>query len=351
MPRFVIALLAWTFIGVFFALPTLGTDAGWQGVLLRSMAQWWSWGLVAPLIVFCDARLPFSDKQLTRRLLAHLPLSFLLTALFVYVSAGMRALFGFGPWTALVEIDTLRRALSGMFLWSWMVYWLILGAWLARQFHRRYLAGELHVERLERLSTEARLHALRMQLDPHFLFNALNTISAQTETNPKLARLMIEHLGDLLRSTLATKDRQTVPLAEELALLEHYLAIQRIRFGDRLRFDATIDPQLGGALVPALLLQPLVENAIRHGISSRAGGGRIQVGAQRRDERIIILVQDDGVGLPPNWNDAQAGVGLTVTRQRVLGLYAPGESRFDIRRRAAGGTEVEIELPLRESTS
>lgn len=347
MLRFFIALLAWTFIGVFFALPNLGGEAGWQGPLLRSLAQWWSWGLMTPLIVFCDARLPFSEKQLARRLLAHLPLSFVLTALFVYVSAGMRALFGFGPWEALATIGTLQRALSGMFLWSWLVYWLILGAWLARQYHQRYLAGELRVERLERLSAEARLHALRMQLDPHFLFNALNTISAQTEVNPKLARLMIEHLGDLLRSTLATKDRQQVPLAEELDLLGHYLAIQRIRFGDRLRFDSSIDPQLRGALVPALLLQPLVENAIRHGISPRAGGGRIAIDARRRADRMIILVQDDGVGLPTNWDDGDAGVGLSVTRQRVLGLYTPGESRFEIRPRPDGGTEAEIELPLR----
>src|SRR5688500_9759341 len=101
MLRFVIALLAWTFIGVFFALPTLGGNAGWQGPLLSSVAHWWSWGLMTPLILFCDARLPFSEKLLARRLLAHLPLSFLLTAVFVYVAAGMRALFGLGAWAAL----------------------------------------------------------------------------------------------------------------------------------------------------------------------------------------------------------------------------------------------------------
>ena len=127
-------------------------------------------------------------------------------------------------------------------------------------FLRRILGGSQPTPTRNRTTarlqrpTESRLHSLRLQLDPHFLFNALNTISAQTEANPKLARLMIEHLGDLLRSTLATKDRQQVPLAEELGLLEHYLAIQRIRFGDRLRFDASVDPQLRSALVPALLL-------------------------------------------------------------------------------------------------
>ena len=140
-----------------------------------------------------------------------------------------------------------------------------------------------------------------MQLDPHFLFNALNTISSQVERDPKLARGMIEHLGDLLRLSLESKDRQEVPLAEEMAFLEHYLAIQKIRFGDHLRIETQIAPEVKYASVPCLFVQPLVENAIRHGISRRASGGTVTVSAQRDGNRLDIRVLDDGVGLPAGW--------------------------------------------------
>jgi LytS/YehU family sensor histidine kinase len=206
----------------------------------------------------------------------------------------------------------------------------------------------LRLERLEKSFSEARLNALRMQLDPHFLFNALNTISSQVERDPKLARWMIEHLGDLLRLSLESKDRQEVPLAEEMAFVEHYLAIQKIRFGDHLRIETQIAPEVKYASVPCLFVQPLVENAIRHGISRRASGGTVIVSAHRDGNRLDIRVLDDGVGLPAGWTlENSGGVGLSVTRQRVAGLYPDGETCFAVNRRASGGTEVEISLPLR----
>ena len=176
------------------------------------------------------------------------------------------------------------------------------------------------MERLERSFSEARLNALRMQLDPHFLFNALNTISAQVEREPRLARQMIEHLGDLLRLSLENKDKHEVPLMEEMDFLEHYLAIQRIRFGDRLRFETNLAPEVKYALVPCLVVQPLMENAIRHGISSRSTGGTVVVSAQPVEEQLEIRVSDDGVGLPPGWTlESGAGLGLSVTRERLAG--------------------------------
>ena len=237
-----------------------------------------------------------------------------------------------------------------MVLWNWLIYWLILGAWQAYHYYDHYVASELRLERLEKSFSEARLNALRMQLDPHFLFNALNTISSQLERDPKLARRMIEHLGDLLRLSLESKDRQEVPLAEEMAFLEHYLAIQKIRFGDNLRIETQIAPDVKYASVPCLFVQPLVENAIRHGISRRASGGTVIVSAHRDGNRLDIRVLDDGVGLPKGWTlENSGGVGLSVTRQRVVGLYPEGETRFAVNRRAGGGTEVEIALPLRWS--
>jgi LytS/YehU family sensor histidine kinase len=187
-----------------------------------------------------------------------------------------------------------------------------------------------------------------MQLDPHFLFNALNTISSQVERDPRLARTMIEHLGDLLRLSLDARDRQEIPLAEELAFLDHYIAIQKIRFAENLRIEIQIAPEVKYALVPCLIVQPLVENAIRHGISQRASCGTVTVTAERDRNQVKIRVLDDGVGLPPGWAlEESSGTGLSVTRERILGLHPNGNSRFSVRAREGGGTEVEISLPLR----
>jgi two-component system LytT family sensor kinase len=348
MGRGVLAALTWSVIGLVFALPSLSIGGDWRRSLLASLAQWWSWGLVTPLILAADSRLPFSEKQLPRRVIAHLLPSLFFTAAYVYVFAALRALLGVGAWNALLDGKILRGALRGMFLWSWLVYWLIFGAWQAYQYYERYLSGELRMERLERQFSEARLNALRMQLDPHFLFNALNTISSQVERDPKLARGMIEHLGDLLRLSLESKDRQEVPLAEEMAFLEHYLAIQTIRFGDHLKMEILIAPEVKYASVPCLFVQPLVENAIRHGLSRRSSGGTVIVSAERVENRLEIRVKDDGVGLPPGWQlETSVGLGLSVTRERIAGLHPDGASHFAVRRRAGGGTEVEISLPLR----
>jgi two-component system, LytTR family, sensor kinase len=346
--RVVLAVLAWTVVGIVFALPDLSANGGWRKPLLFSLAQWWSWGLLTPLIVAADRRLPFSDKQLPRRIAAHLLASVFFTFAYVYVYAAMRALMGVGAWSVMRDPQILTNALRGMFLWSWLVYWLIVGAWQAYQYYQRYLSSELRMERLERRFSEARLNALRMQLDPHFLFNALNTISSQVERDPKLARGMIEHLGLLLRLSLDSKDRQEVSLTEEIAFLDHYLAIQKIRFGDHLTVDIRIAPEVERASVPFLFVQPLVENAIRHGISRRSSGGTVIVSARRVANRLEIRVVDDGVGLPPGWSlENSSGLGLSVTRERIAALHPDGASHFAIRRRAAGGAEVEITLPLR----
>ena len=235
-----------------------------------------------------------------------------------------------------------------MYLWGWMIYWVILGGWLALNYYERFVTSELRRERLERNFSEARLNNLRLQLDPHFLFNALNTVSSQVERDPRLARRMIEHLGDLLRLSLDAKDRQEVTLAEELGFLDHYLAIQRIRFGDHLRIETDVAPDVQRASVPSLILQPLVENAVRHGLASRASGGTVTVTARAAGDRLDIRVQDDGVGLPRGWRlETGAGVGLSVTRDRIAELHPNGSSRFTVTSRASGGTNVDISLPLR----
>ncbi|HEY3740198.1 MAG TPA: histidine kinase [Bryobacteraceae bacterium] len=347
--RTLMAVACWTAIGCLFALPRLGDMPNWRMPLLGSLAQWWAWGLVTPLIAAFDRRLPFSAKQLPQRFLAHLVPSFLVNAAYIYVYAAVVALLGIGSWTALTNTKILSGSLRGMFLWSWLVYWLILAARQVYQYYDHYLSSELRMERLERRFSDSRLNALRMQLDPHFLFNALNAISSQVERDPKLARGMIGHLGDLLRLSLESKDRQEVPLADELAFLDHYLAIQKIRFGDHLQIEMHIAPEVKFALVPCLIVQPLVENAIRHGISQRASGGTVSVSASPDGGRLNLRVMDDGVGLKPGWRlETSKGLGLSVTRERIASLHPNGTSHFSVTRREDGaGTAVEVSLPLR----
>ena len=303
MGRGLVAALLWSILGLLFALPNL-SSSNWIRPLLGSLAQWWAWGLVTPLIFRVDAYLPFKEKQLGTRILAQLLPSVALTGFYIYVSAAVRALLGLGAWNALVDTRLLSGAFRGGILWSWLVYWLIFGARQTYRYYEHYLASELRLERMERSFSQARLNALRMQLDPHFLFNALNTVSSQVERDPRLARSMIEHLGDLLRLSLKDRDRQEVPLAEEMGF--------------------------------------------RHGISRRASGGAVTVTAQCRAENFEIRITDDGVGLPPGWTlENSTGLGLSVTRERIAGLYPNGSSRLAVTRRTGGGTEVEISLPLR----
>jgi LytS/YehU family sensor histidine kinase len=190
-----------------------------------------------------------------------------------------------------------------------------------------------------RALSRARLDALASQLQPHFLFNALHAASSLIDTDPPAARKTLVRLSDLLRATLDVK-QHTVPLSEELALLDLYLDIQRIRFHDRLTVTIDVAPDAALVRVPPLLLQPLVENAIRHGIGTKPDAGTIAITARRARGRVTITVADDGVGLPA---DHAERIGLGTTRERLLTLFP--DARFELRSRSAGGTEAVIEVP------
>lgn len=343
----VLLALGSTAIGAVFSV-SMAADMGWRKSLEQGLAQFWAWALLVPLIVAIDRRMPFSSREIGRRMWAHVAGCLIVTAVYLYVFFALQAAFGLEKWVSLQPGQMFSLARLGWYIWSLIIYWTIAGGVQAFRYYQQYLGSELRLERMERSLAEARLNALRMQLDPHFLFNALNTISSHVERNPKLTRRMIEHLGDLLRMSLECKDRQEVPLSEEMSFLEHYLEIQRIRFGSHLQVRLEVDAAVRFASVPSLLLQPLVENAIRHGISRRGGGGTVTVSAKTDGARLSIDVLDDGVGLPDGWTlDAGAGLGLSVTRERIAGLYPDGTSAFAVRRRPEGGTAVEIELPLR----
>lgn len=187
--------------------------------------------------------------------------------------------------------------------------------------------------------------ALQMQLNPHFLFNALNSIATLIHRDPENADRMLVRLAELLRLSLDNTSAQEISLRQEISMLERYLDIERIRFGDRLSFAVHLPPELHGALVPTLLLQPLVENALRHGLGQVARPGRVDISANARDGKLCLTVADNGVGLPPG-RPARDGIGLSNTRARLQHLHGD-RHQLRLENRPEGGVQVIVELPLR----
>ena len=196
---------------------------------------------------------------------------------------------------------------------------------------------------------QSELDTLKLQLNPHFLFNALNSAIALIASDPPAAERMVSELSDFLRLVLSTSSEQEVPLERELGLLDRYVAIQRVRFQDRLTVRCDIEDGVRGALVPSLLLQPLVENAIRHGISPRAGAGYVQVTAQRLGDKLSITILDDGVGVRARRSRVRSrgtGLGLTNTTTRLIHLYGE-HHEFESGPREEGGYAVRISIPFK----
>jgi len=340
-----ISLLAWTAVGVVFAVPRFASGAAWWFVLRASLADWWAWGLMVPVIVAVDRRLPIAVNSLGTRLAVHIAIGIPTTLVYSYVAALLQVIVGAMAWPDAMGFGPLHDALKGGLLWDLLVYLLVVGGWQAVQYSQHYLASQLRLERLERNFSEARLNALRMQLDPHFLFNALNTISSLVGSQPKLARGMIEQLGDLLRLSLESGRRQQVRLSEELEFLGHYLAIQKTRFGDTLQVVVDVPASAHDILVPSLILQPLVENAVRHGLSPRPGGGTVWIRAAIDEATLCIIVEDDGVGLGDEWTGDHVGLGLGVTRERIAMLHPTQNADLQIGPREGGGTRVCVSIP------
>jgi LytS/YehU family sensor histidine kinase len=231
-----------------------------------------------------------------------------------------------------------------------MTYWTVVGLSHALHFHREAQERALTAAQLEARLAEAQLQALQRQLHPHFLFNTLHTISALIHRDAEAADEMLARLSDLLRLTLDRLGIQEVTLKEELEFLGKYLEIERTRFGERLVVDMQIEPETLDICVPNLVLQPLVENAMRHGIAPRLGGGRLQIVARLTGDRLWMMVRDNGAGLPKAKLDAfNHGVGLSNTRSRLEHLY-PRNHRFEFHEPSDGGLAVTIEIPAAAET-
>ena len=347
----VLAVLFWTALGVFFASQLVLAGVPWSTALSFSMPRWYAWGLLTPGVFWIDRRLG-ANRSLAARVAWHLPLGVAWTLLSIIIRLVSRPLRG-NPWPASVADFFFER-----FYWDLLIYAVIAGVSISRDYasqvrERERQAHELALETadLERRLVEARLQSLRAQLQPHFLFNALNTISAFTETNPQTARRLMAQLGDLLRASLTHASRPLVTLGEELTFLDDYLAIESARFEGRVRVSVHVDEVLLDAMVPSFLLQPLVENAIRHGVAPRLSGGCVEVTATRDGSVLTLRVRDNGIGLPPHWQLHQnAGVGLANVASRLEHLYGR-KGLLRIASIPSGGVEVLIDVPLRPSAA
>jgi two-component system LytT family sensor kinase len=339
----VLIFLAWTCVGVFLAVPDTFMGFHWPAFMSK-VVDAWAWALLTPALLLIDRKLASMEQNIGRLTLLFLLLSVPFSLMHTYVCGLLLLAVPGAWWNPLLRPDFAVY----YFLGGWQTFSALVGIVYAFKYYNRFLTSRLQLERVEKSLLGARLNALRLQLEPHFLFNALNTISSEVTTNPNLARDMIGDLGALLRQSLDCKDRTEITLAQELSLLDHYLSIQRIRFGDRMEIGIDVEPETLSILVPSMLLQPLVENAIRHGIEGRLSGGKIMISAWRAGDQLQIRVLDDGVGLPPNWRmDASTGLGVRVARERLAALYPGlGEQGFVIRRREGGGTEVAISVPV-----
>lgn len=246
-----------------------------------------------------------------------------------------------GPPNALGVFLALRAALDVL------VYGSLVGACQAIRSFRTGQERERRAAELEARLTTAKLQVLRMQIQPHFLFNTLNSIAALVHVNPRAADEMLGDLGELLRRSLDSMEEQEIPLAQELAFIGAYLRIEQKRFGDRLRLEQSVPDELMKTLVPALILQPLVENAIRHGIEPRRGPGIISIEAKQEKKHLHLIVRDNGRGLPAAAlsGSVRRGIGLANTQARLQALYGPDQS-FSFGRAEPQGCRVDIHLPL-----
>jgi LytS/YehU family sensor histidine kinase len=275
-----------------------------------------------------------------------------ISALHIAVVTYLRMLIRpFDVWSDINPFLVQYQAeLRNFFLFDFFIYWAIIGVGYALDYRERYRERESLAAQLKSQLAEAKLEALKMQLHPHFLFNTLHAIAGLVRSNEKMPAVnMIAGLSDLLRHALESADEQEVPLRDEVKFVELYLDIQKVRFSDRLTVRIEIAPDTLDALVPNLLLQPLVENAIRHGISVNDSAGVIIINAYRDDRLLRIRVCDDGPGLQSGWQmEDSEGIGLANTSERLKHLYG-AEHRFDLSNGATGGMIAAIAIPFRVS--
>jgi two-component system, LytTR family, sensor kinase len=330
----------WTALALFLGISSslaylsVGNPPRWSLTLRMSLAETYVWAGIAPFVTMLARRFPFTRATIWRSLPVHVAASIVISLIKLSIDRVIRkALFGFSTYMLISSVAP-----------NVLFYWGIVAAAHGFGYYRASKEKELRASQLEARLAQARLQLLQMQLHPHFLFNTLHTISELVHEDPETADNMISGLSELLRETLYAGDGREVPLRREMDVLRRYLDIQRTRFADRLQIDIDIDPRAHDALVPLLLLQPIVENAIHHGLGSRAAAGRVRVVARPDGERLIITIEDNGRGLHAE-SGLQEGVGLGNTRARLEQLYGTRHT-VSIENAPGGGAIVTVSIPF-----
>lgn len=243
-------------------------------------------------------------------------------------------------------LDLARAVFTTRWFLHLLTYGIIVGIWEWTAQQRRLRAGERQSQELSRQLAEARLQALRMQLNPHFLFNTLNAIATLVHKAPRIADEMISSLSEFLRMTLASPNTPQIALKKELEFARHYLEIEKVRFGDRLTIIESLDPESLAVEVPTLILQPLLENAIRHGIEPNEHRGEIRLSSRREGDSLLLVVSDTGQGLSTSKSTSRNGIGLSNTRSRLAELHGNAAS-LNLVDRPGTGLDVEVRIPWR----
>ncbi|MBS1787028.1 MAG: histidine kinase [Acidobacteria bacterium] len=333
---------------LFFLQDRSKTGADFLVIFLESAAIWVFWAAAAPVIFWLGQRVPLQREQLPSALSIHLTLALAFGLLHISFWAAIGVFFEFIRTGARESFATAFFSILQYLMYVELIlYGAVLGAGLTLHARRQARERELKAKALETQLQQAQLSVMKQQLQPHFLFNSLNTISMLVRSgDTQQAVQMIAGLGELLRWSLNQTTTQEIPLASELETTQRYLAIEQFRFPDRLRVELDVPTELGSAMVPNLVLQPLVENAVRHGIAKSSDANLIRIRAERQEDVLELHIEDNGPGFAAEW---QPGVGLENTRARLNKLYGL-QAELSIGSIEPTGANVRIRIPYHTSS-
>jgi two-component system LytT family sensor kinase len=328
-----------------------GGHVSWVFVGVLELVYWNVWAAFTPLVIVLAKRFPLTGPRFASHIAIHASASLIMAPLAsvteYFLSSGLlRLLYRIADPGAPRLLPTFTGSVVSMSLTGVLTYWSVVGLYQSIHFYQAAMERQTRAAQLETQLSHAQLENLKSQLHPHFLFNSLHTIGVLMQEDVDAASHLLVSLGDLLRMALERRENE-ITLASELEFVSKYLEIEQTRFHDRLKVHMDVPPELLGVYVPSLALQPLVENAIKHGISVDSAAGRLEIAAQRHNGRVWLSVRDDGPG-PAPVSHLRFGVGLTNIQSRLKQLYGD-ESSLQLTRGNGRGCEAIITIPLRSS--